>query len=451
VGAPLDAVVQSKKTLDSLSRALGSLGTTTTTAATTTTKTTPACLRPAVGENGSSPTLTVFVYGATGYTGQLICRHVAAMPGLRVVPAGRSAPKLASLARDLQHLGAAIAPAVCLDLGDASAIDAALEGVGVVVHCAGPFATTFEPMVAACVRNRVHYVDINGEIAVIEAIAQRFGQQAKERGVMLLPAAGFDVVPSDTLSKLLADAFRKKYPHDDDDDDGDGDGGKVSSGEGNLTRGQDECGDVHLDIYFHFNEAGALISRGTGNVMKGGKRGVSVTRRDGRILESQAKAVPVRERRKCNFGPAAGGKEMTVKPANMADVASAYYSTGIGNIACFMSDVASMNQLKCVLTPFSETSDTRNTKGQPIGPSAAENDTGKAFLFGSVYRAEGAELVTGRLECPAPYKVTYLAVGHILQQVAAGKVAAGFQTPTTAYGEAFLDACDMTWQLESRN
>merc|ERR1712007_132796 len=127
-----------------------------------------------------------------------------------------------------------------------------------------------------------------------------------------------------------------------------------------------------------------------------------------------------------------GGKELTVKPANMADVASAYYSTGIGNIACFMSDVSSMKQLKSVLT---------HAKGQPIGPNAAENEMGKAFLSATIHNAtkEGTERVSGRLECPAPYKVTVLAVAHILERLSQGSVPPpGFHTPTTAYGDEFL-------------
>ena len=80
-----------------------------------------------------------------------------------------------------------------------------------VVHCAGPFAQTYSAVVESCLRKGAHYVDINGEIEVIEAIS-KYAQEAEEKGLMLLPAAGFDVVPSDTLAHLVAERFKSCYP-----------------------------------------------------------------------------------------------------------------------------------------------------------------------------------------------------------------------------------------------
>ena len=57
-------------------------------------------------------------------------------------------------------------------------------------------------MVEACLRKRVHYLDITGEIEVFEACAAR-DAEARAAGVMLLPGTGFDVVPSDCLAAHL--------------------------------------------------------------------------------------------------------------------------------------------------------------------------------------------------------------------------------------------------------
>ena len=67
---------------------------------------------------------------------------------------------------------------------------------------AGPFSATSRPIADACLRNRVHYLDITGEIDVFEALAAR-DAEAKARGVTLLPGVGFDVVPSDCLAAHL--------------------------------------------------------------------------------------------------------------------------------------------------------------------------------------------------------------------------------------------------------
>ena len=357
------------------------------------------------------------VYGATGYTGQLICKH-AIQCGLDITLSGRNNHKLERLAKELTLPPSSY---VCVGLQETAKLDTALEGIDVVVHCAGPFLETFSPMVEACLRNGVHYIDINGEIGVIEGIYQKYDKEAKDKGVMLLPAAGFDVVPSDTLIHLLDEHFGETFPH---------------------ARAD------QIDLSFHFNKAGALISRGTGNVMKGGKRGVCVVRQRGEIVEKEAKPIPLKERKRCYYGFV--NKEMTVKPANMADVASAFYSTGIGNVRCFMSDVASMLQLRCVMTPFSEkSSDRSSSKQQPIGPSAEENMEGKAYLHCSISSKSGDEKVSGSLECPAPYKVTYLAVIYVLKEIERKSVAkVGFCTPSLAYGKQFLKACDMAWQID---
>src|SRR6266849_1625195 len=133
------------------------------------------------------------IYGANGYTGELIARE-AARRGHRPILAGRSADRIVPLARELGCESRAFA----LDrIGDA------LDGIALALHCAGPFIRTSAPMVAACLRSGAHYLDITGEIPVFEAIMKR-DADAKARGVTLLPGVGFDVVPTDCLAAMLA-------------------------------------------------------------------------------------------------------------------------------------------------------------------------------------------------------------------------------------------------------
>src|SRR5271166_4079200 len=77
-------------------------------------------------------------------------------------------------------------------------MDAVIKDVSVALCVAGPLSATSRPVADACLRNRVHYLDITGEIDVFEALAAR-DAEAKARKVMLLPGVGFDVVPSDCL------------------------------------------------------------------------------------------------------------------------------------------------------------------------------------------------------------------------------------------------------------
>src|SRR3954464_6707035 len=138
--------------------------------------------------------MTWMLYGANGYTGELIA-ELAVRRGQRPLLAGRSAAKVAPLAErlGLEHRAFGLE-------------DAALEGVDLVVHCAGPFSAAARPMVDACLESGTHYVDITGEIDVFEAVAAR-DEEAKAAGVVLLPGAGFDVVPTDCVAAMLKAAL----------------------------------------------------------------------------------------------------------------------------------------------------------------------------------------------------------------------------------------------------
>ncbi len=141
------------------------------------------------------PSTPCLIYGANGYTGALIAR-MAAERGMRPILAGRNRDAIVAQA------GALGLEYRVFALDDAAALDVALDGVTVALHCAGPFAHTDRPMVDGCLRKKTHYLDITGEAAVFEALARR-DAQAKAAGIMLLPGAGFDVVPSDCLAAHL--------------------------------------------------------------------------------------------------------------------------------------------------------------------------------------------------------------------------------------------------------
>lgn len=141
--------------------------------------------------------MTWMVYGASGHTGKLVA-ELAAARGERPVLAGRSAERIAPIAAQLGLDIRAFA------LDDPHEIRAALGGIDTVAHCAGPFSATSRPMVDACLATGTNYVDITGEIEVFEAIYAR-DAEAAATGVVLLPGAGFDVVPTDCVAACLAE------------------------------------------------------------------------------------------------------------------------------------------------------------------------------------------------------------------------------------------------------
>ncbi len=141
------------------------------------------------------------LYGATGYTGRLIAEH-AVRCGERPLLAARSLEKLKPFA---QSLGLDYEVA---GLDDGFALRRLLKDAKVLVHAAGPFVHTARPMVEACLDTRTHYLDLTGEVPALELVYS-YHEQAKARGVTLVPGGGFDVVPSDCLAAHVAE----KVPH----------------------------------------------------------------------------------------------------------------------------------------------------------------------------------------------------------------------------------------------
>jgi saccharopine dehydrogenase (NAD+, L-lysine-forming) len=229
--------------------------------------------------------MTWLLYGATGYTGRLVAR-LAVERGQRPVLAGRCAAKLAPLASELGLEHRVFA------LDDPAALRRGLEGVESVAHCAGPFSGTALPMVEACLDTGTHYLDITGEIDVLEQV-HGLSERAREAKVVLLPGAGFDVVPSDCLAASVAAALPSA---------------------------------THLDVAF---TVGGGASRGTAlSMLEGLERGAAALAR----IDGVIRRVPLGGRRvtaSFRTGPA------SVAAVGWGDVSTAYHSTGIPNITTY--------------------------------------------------------------------------------------------------------------------
>src|SRR5262245_1195930 len=127
------------------------------------------------------------IYGANGYTGELIARE-AVSRGLKPILAGRTAAKVEQLAASLGL------QAHVFDLASAVATSRSVQGMGLVLHCAGPFSATAAPMMAACLATRAHYLDITGEISVFEH-ARTLDAAARAAGHCCVPGSGLRCDP----------------------------------------------------------------------------------------------------------------------------------------------------------------------------------------------------------------------------------------------------------------
>lgn len=142
---------------------------------------------------------TVAVYGATGYTGKLVARELARRE-LDFVLSGRSASKLRALVDELGG-GPGVRPA---SLDDRDALRHVFGDCAAVINCAGPFVRYGEPVVRAAIETGTHYVDTTGEQPYMRFIYDRLDDAARAAEVAVVPAVGFDYVPGDLLSALVA-------------------------------------------------------------------------------------------------------------------------------------------------------------------------------------------------------------------------------------------------------
>jgi short subunit dehydrogenase-like uncharacterized protein len=326
---------------------------------------------------------TWMIYGAYGYTGELIAREAHAR-GLRPILAGRSAARVAELAAefDLPHRAFPVeAPE--------------LEDVGLVLNCAGPFSATAVPMIQACLLGRAHYLDITGEIDVFE-YAQSRSADASAAGVVLCPGVGFDVIPTDCVARALAEAMP---------------------------------GATHLALGFEMNMA---MSAGTAKATVEGLARGSKIRRDGNIV-----SLPMGFRtRQIDFG----NGPRTAMALPWGDVSTAYHTTGILNIEVYVAVPPALlwgaragNLLGPLLGLAPVQAALKRRAGAVAGPDAQTRAASPCDVWGEVRNATGTTR-TARIRTANGYDVTVQGALAVVQKLLGRNEAGGSFTPALLCG-----------------
>jgi len=329
------------------------------------------------------------IYGANGYTGQLIARE-ARERGLKPILAGRNRKSIESIAAETGF------DSMVFDLEDTPAMNKALQGISIVLHCAGPFSATSQPMIEACLRNHCHYLDITGEISVF-ASAHKRSDEAAHADIVLMPGVGFDVVPTDCLAAKLVGALPAA---------------------------------TALTLAF---EAGGDMSPGTAKTSIEGLAGGGCVREDGKL-----KWVPLAwKTREIRFRH---GKRLAVT-IPWGDVFTAYISTGVPDIEVYMSappsSILQMKRLR-MLKPLLTMSWVQNLMKKRIeksvtGPQGSERQTTQMQLWGEASTANGRS-VSATMTTPNGYDVTVTASLGIVEYLLENDVEGGFYTPSLLMG-----------------
>jgi len=145
----------------------------------------------------SSSKFDIVVYGATGFTGQLVAEYLAAHykgdANLKWAMAGRSKDKLASV-RDA--IGApADTPLIVADAGDPASLKAMVAQTKSVISTVGPYLLYGNELVSACVAAGVDYFDLCGEPTWMRQMIEKHEATAKKSGARIVFSCGFDSLP----------------------------------------------------------------------------------------------------------------------------------------------------------------------------------------------------------------------------------------------------------------
>ena len=336
---------------------------------------------------------TILIYGANGYSGELITRE-AVKQGLKPVVAGRNRESIEKLAEKL-HL-----PSQIFVLDDVDVVASNLIDVDLVIHCAGPFSASSKPMLDACVMAKTHYTDITGEVAIFE-LAHSYDDKAKEAGIVICPGVGFDVIPTDCVAAKLKEVMPDA---------------------------------THLTLGF---DSRSGFSKGTAKTsVEGMGKGGGI--RENGVLKTVQLAYKTR---KIDFGN--GEKLATTIP--WGDIATAYYSTGIPNIEVYIpsspkmvSNMKKANWIKPLLNlGFVQNFLKKKIEKSIIPPNKETRDKARTHVWGEAKNAAG-EVKTVRIETNNGYTVTQDGALLVASKILADETLSGYKTPTLIAGSGLV-------------
>ncbi len=334
------------------------------------------------------------LYGAYGYTGRLIAEE-ALLRGHRPVLGGRSREKLIPLAKEL-NLDYRI-----FNLENKENLYKTISEFDLVFHAAGPYIHTSKPMVQACLKAGINYLDITGEVPVFEQNF-RYDEEAREKGIAIISGVGFDVVPTDCMAKYVSEQISNPSQLE-----------LAIAGEGGISPGTLKTIFEHISTGILIRENGQLKNISLGK----GTREVTFSDR-------------VRE----------------VTPTVWGDLASAYLTTGIPNISVYMPYSKTLGDLMKA-TRLKKDRVNEWIEKNIQGPDEFTRNTARSYIWAQVTNNNGQE-AQAWLETMEGYKFTALASVRSVEKVFELSPK-GALTPALAFGKDFVLELPETKRLDN--
>lgn len=143
----------------------------------------------------------VVVWGATGFTGQLVAEYMFRQYGVggdvTWAIAGRNRAKLEQVANRAAGNQADQLALIVADTTDQDAIVEMVQRTRVVCTTVGPYALYGTGLVEACATHGTHYCDLTGEVQWMVKTIEQFQSLAESSGAKIVHTCGFDSIPSD--------------------------------------------------------------------------------------------------------------------------------------------------------------------------------------------------------------------------------------------------------------
>ncbi|XP_037913303.1 saccharopine dehydrogenase-like oxidoreductase [Hermetia illucens] len=155
--------------------------------------------------------LDVIIFGASGFTGKYcVLEGVKILENLKWGIAGRNKEKLEKIIKETEEKTKADLskiPIIIADINDEKSLVAMAEQCKIIVNCCGPYRFYGEPVVKACINAGTHHVDVSGEPQYMERMQLEYNDLAREKGVYIVSACGFDSIPADMGTIFLEEHF----------------------------------------------------------------------------------------------------------------------------------------------------------------------------------------------------------------------------------------------------
>jgi short subunit dehydrogenase-like uncharacterized protein len=161
--------------------------------------------------------LDLIVWGATGFTGQIVSRYLCSQYGaagsVRWAIAGRNQGKLEGLRNALASIDpdASKLEILLADSHDSASLAVLAQRCQVVLTTVGPYAQYGARLVAACVDNGADYVDLTGETPFVHRMIAQHHESATKNGRRIVHCCGFDSIPSDMGVWFLQQQAKERF------------------------------------------------------------------------------------------------------------------------------------------------------------------------------------------------------------------------------------------------